>query len=313
MNIDKYVEKVYKNFDGSNEEVQILKEEMKAHLYDSVKDLRSQGYSEKESFSIAIKNFGDEDTFYSELQDIMAKQKTFTNMLIKTAVVVFVIGAVVWIGGLIAQKNFINEYEKNRLVNGSDILNKIQCYIENKVVLTEDDKSKINKWLDGYNEENYNGLYYLDITNGGKSFYHYEKKVSEELIRNSGECVSGNNKNGWSVHSKQTDIDSLIAEHNDGLRRSLEDYTESWHYKLKNTGFWLITLSWLLAVMHYTQKFILEKGSITKLLVILCLETLIMFATFTFYKEIIILSLLAFIILNQFMFKESMHKKVAVF
>jgi hypothetical protein len=227
-------------------------------------------------------------------------------------VVILIIGAVVWIGGLIAQKNFMNEYEKNRLVNGRDILNKIQGYIENKVVLTEDDKSKINKSLDGYNEENYNGLYYVDITNGGKSFYHYEKKVSEELIRNSGECVSDANKNGWSVHSKQTDVDSLIEASNEYMKSSLENYTESWHYKLKNTGFWLITLSWLLAVMHYTQKFILEKGSITKLLVILSLETLMLFATFTFYKEIIILSLLVFIILNQFIFKESRHKKVAI-
>lgn len=56
--IDRYVDKIYKNMDKKSKEIQDLRNEMKVHLVNTVEELKSSGYSEEESIEIAIKRFG---------------------------------------------------------------------------------------------------------------------------------------------------------------------------------------------------------------------------------------------------------------
>ncbi|MBK1811497.1 hypothetical protein JHL18_12785 [Clostridium sp. YIM B02505] len=303
MNIESYVEKVYKNFDGNNEEVKVLKEEMKGHLYDSVRDLMSQGHSEKESIKIAIRNFGDEDVFTNELEEIVSRQKKYTNILLKIAIVVFVIGGIVRIAGVIAQEKFQKEYYESLPMTQSKMEQKIEDVIKDKVELSESDKTMITKMLNEYNDINDNGLYFVEINKNGQSYYKYERTASQELIKNSGEGETGQDKSGWSIHRKHTDTDSYRS---DSIERGVSEvqyYSNTVHFLLKNVGFLLITLSWMLVLIYYTQKFILEKRNMKILIAMLSVETIISFAAFTSDKEIIVPVVLIFIVLNRYLFR----------
>ncbi|KGN01233.1 hypothetical protein IRP63_05620 [Clostridium botulinum] len=70
--IDRYVNSVYRDVEDNNEDVEILKEEMKNHLLEFVEELKSQGKSESESISIAIKRFGEEKEIQNELLGIFS-------------------------------------------------------------------------------------------------------------------------------------------------------------------------------------------------------------------------------------------------
>jgi hypothetical protein len=47
--IDEFVDSVYQNLNGDIKDIQDLKAEMKSHLLESVHELKSQGYSEKDA------------------------------------------------------------------------------------------------------------------------------------------------------------------------------------------------------------------------------------------------------------------------
>lgn len=84
--IDRYVKSVYKNVGGNKEEIEILKEEMKNHLLQFVEELKSEGKSEDESVSIAIKRFGEETQIENELLGIFK----FVNKKAKKTLIVAV-------------------------------------------------------------------------------------------------------------------------------------------------------------------------------------------------------------------------------
>jgi hypothetical protein len=65
--VDKYVNSVYRHVGGNKEEIIILKEEMRDHLLQIIEELKSEGKSEDESISIAIKSFGEESQIENEL------------------------------------------------------------------------------------------------------------------------------------------------------------------------------------------------------------------------------------------------------
>lgn len=68
--IDRYVNLVYRHVDGDKEEIEILKEEMRNHLLQIVEELKSEGKSDEESITIAIKRFGEQTQIENELLGI---------------------------------------------------------------------------------------------------------------------------------------------------------------------------------------------------------------------------------------------------
>ncbi|MFC0472274.1 permease prefix domain 1-containing protein [Halalkalibacter kiskunsagensis] len=63
--IDEYVDYVYNNVEGSKEEIQELKMEMKTHLQELVLELKSEGVEEEKAILMAIERFGDENEIRS--------------------------------------------------------------------------------------------------------------------------------------------------------------------------------------------------------------------------------------------------------
>ncbi|GFZ31323.1 hypothetical protein CSC2_18490 [Clostridium zeae] len=308
MNIESYVEKVYKNFDRNNEEVQVLKEEMKAHLYDSVRDLMSEGHSEKESIKIAIKNFGDEEVFTSELEEIVSRQKKYTNVLLKIAIVVFIIGVIVRISGIFTEEIYRADWEKNRPMTSSDLYNKIEEIGGEKEALTSEDKSKIDELLNKYNDTYDNGVYYIRVIKDGKVNYEYERKVDEKLITNQGQGEASN-INGWKVEHRETDLDSYRCSQIYNEAFNIQNQTNELFYILKNIGFLFIALSWMIACISYTQSFILKGKEIKRLAFLLSLETIVIFASILSEKEIIIVVPLMFMALNKILFRVLENKE----
>lgn len=77
--IDNYINSVYSDFDGKQEEIEMLKKEMKDHLFQSVEDLEAEGKSEEESMDIAIKRFGEVKQLKKDLVTIYGIQNKFSR------------------------------------------------------------------------------------------------------------------------------------------------------------------------------------------------------------------------------------------
>ncbi len=80
---------------------------------------------------------------------------------------------------------------------------------------------------------------------------------------------------------------------------------------MTNLGFWLISLSWILIVMYYTQKAIFNDKLNRNKIILLSLQTVFIYATYTNDKDIIMPTVAVFIVLNTIypMIIECLHKR----
>ncbi|NFD30842.1 hypothetical protein EXN57_09630 [Clostridium botulinum] len=92
--VDKYIDLVYKNVEGNKEEINIMKQEMKSHLVQSIIELQQEGKSEEESINIAISRFGEVNQIKDELREIYSFHKRFSKNILIAALIVLFIGTV---------------------------------------------------------------------------------------------------------------------------------------------------------------------------------------------------------------------------
>ncbi|MBU3188395.1 permease prefix domain 1-containing protein [Clostridium bowmanii] len=92
--IDRYVDSICDEFNESAKDIQILREELKASLYDEAHELEKQGLSEDESIKIALKNFGQENDVISEMSTVWKKKTDYTLLMVKVAIGIFIIGLI---------------------------------------------------------------------------------------------------------------------------------------------------------------------------------------------------------------------------
>ncbi len=296
--IEEYIERIYSGVNKNNEETEILKEEMKFHLYDKVSDLMEDGHTEEESIKIAIDNFGDENSISNDVKSLITNQTRYTNILLKVSIIVFIVGCLLKLGGFVSENRFMDSWDKNRPRVSGDIIDNIADILEGKEEITEKEKNAFDNILNEYNDRYENGLYDLKVLKDNVSMYEYNREVSPELIKNGSESISGRGNNGWTISSKQTDLDSYRGYKITDERFEIKNITNSLHFNLKNIGFLLITLSWILIVMYYTQKAILDNNLNKSKILILSLETIIIFASFVSDKDIIVPVTALFLILN---------------
>lgn len=65
--VERYIEAVSRHLDGNAEELDNLKEEIRAHINESIKELQDSGKSKDESITIALNRFGEENKIEQEL------------------------------------------------------------------------------------------------------------------------------------------------------------------------------------------------------------------------------------------------------
>ena len=81
--IDNFLNSIYKNVQGEQQEIQDLKEEMKAHLMEKVNEFKQSGKTEDEAIKLAIEEFGDEKHIKKGLAEFfyMPRLRFFQKLL----------------------------------------------------------------------------------------------------------------------------------------------------------------------------------------------------------------------------------------
>ncbi|WP_051556687.1 permease prefix domain 1-containing protein [Alkalihalobacterium bogoriense] len=123
--IDKYVNSIYKDVAGDEQEIEDLKQEMRSHLVEAVEELKAKGKTEEEAIRIAIENFGGKNQIVKGLSEFFKVQKKFTNYVLAFTLIFFVFGIITLVFSWLEVEQFykkgeqyvIVETEKNAIFN----------------------------------------------------------------------------------------------------------------------------------------------------------------------------------------------------
>lgn len=116
--IEGYIDNIYGNFDNADKDTKILKEEMRTHLYEEVKELKEQGLSENESIDKALERFGQENSVVTEMNYVLKNRSIFTKMLVKAGIIVFIIGCLFQVFGVFRNDESIQYFSGDVVKNG---------------------------------------------------------------------------------------------------------------------------------------------------------------------------------------------------
>jgi len=299
--IDKYIENIYKDFDKGDEEVKTLKEEMKAHLYDKVEELKSQGHSEEESIKIALESFGEENKVSNELENIINKQNKLFKVLRIVAVVLFIIACGLKCGS-VYYEHITSDERKSIMANTPDGIMDFDIMekIKNKDSLSDGDKEQIVNALDKFNNNSHNALYYIRIERKGKVFLEYNKEVSKDAVINEGSGQRGDGEKGWCIFHKETDFGEAMNHHAlDSLWDRMQDSNNP-ENRLNKYSLVVFIAFWTIMAVYFLQKNILRKVPSKLYMIFLIIETCIVFTALTFedHKDFMMLFIIAFTVAN---------------
>ncbi|HEY5560675.1 MAG TPA: permease prefix domain 1-containing protein [Clostridiaceae bacterium] len=85
--VNKFIDSMYKRLDGTSEEINILKQEMREHLILTIDELKSEGYTEEDSIKIALQRFGDKKQIGKELISIFNIRKMVVTWVLASALI----------------------------------------------------------------------------------------------------------------------------------------------------------------------------------------------------------------------------------
>lgn len=213
--LDRYINSVCKNLKGRNEEIIVIRQEMKNHLLQSIEELKKQGKSQDESIDIAINRFGQVDILKKQLRQVYTIEKSFSRKINNMAFILLIIGVM-----FLIFQNFIK-------YNSSYIDTKILYDVQNIIKSNNDVSSgkletlfkENNNKFKFYNKElkyiavfkyppNYNGNMDIDSFKDAKSIYPSYAQLNNDLKRigyisnawSDKEYLTTNNKWYISVH-----------------------------------------------------------------------------------------------------------------
>lgn len=135
--IDEYINLIYKDICGDDEEINITKQEMKNHLLQTVDELKLEGKSEEESVNIAISRFGNTNQIKNELKKIYGTEKRSCKKIIKVATIMLIIS----VSSFLLSKmffyrhqriagNLLNSIEKKFTINDEIQKKKLANYLK---------------------------------------------------------------------------------------------------------------------------------------------------------------------------------------
>lgn len=151
VSIDEFVDSLYKGVNGSEKEIKDFKEEMKAHLIETVNELKNEGKTEEESLKIAYERFGDSKVINNGLFKLFHKQKKFIGFILISAVVFLLIGVTSYI--FMSQRDLKFQKEQKILTQG------VLEIVGDNDKITEENKLKIEELVKKYNYINYIALF----------------------------------------------------------------------------------------------------------------------------------------------------------
>ncbi|MCM0651083.1 permease prefix domain 1-containing protein [Clostridium swellfunianum] len=243
--IDDYINKIYKNFDLENEEIIIMKEETKNHLYDEVEDLKKQGLTEEQSIDRAMSNFGNEKSVKNELKSILKRQEKLIKLLIKFATFVFIVASIFKSAAVV--NSFINRYDKSTSIY---MIDSIERKIKNMISIDENTQNEITQLVDEFNKHNNNGLYYIQITKGLQGsyiHYKYNKPETENLL-----IRHYDGKNNWNFIYKISEAQAAYDYNKE--KEASENMVNLIINKLGQSSNYLFAISTILLCVYFISK-----------------------------------------------------------
>ncbi|AND41424.1 permease prefix domain 1-containing protein [Cytobacillus oceanisediminis] len=211
--IEAYVEEVYHNVGGNKKEIEELKAEMKSHLIEAVHELKSEGKSEQEAISIAIKRFGGEQEIRSIVGQLFKAQKTFAKwvLYLSMAIILFTLSAF----------GFIWANEEENAHENSILATQISEILNDRSNITEEMKKEISSLIKGTdqiskveiysvsNVDNVNLVF--DYVRDTKPDYRYEQKVWNPKWLQADFFPYANWDNQWYIGMETRHAGSLMA------------------------------------------------------------------------------------------------------
>jgi hypothetical protein len=106
--IDKHINSIYRDAESDSKEIQDLKEEMRLHLEQTVKELQENGMNEDDSVRIAIERFGGELQIRNELAQVLKFQRFFAKNILIASMMCLAISLSLLITSHFMLKGFIH-------------------------------------------------------------------------------------------------------------------------------------------------------------------------------------------------------------
>jgi len=185
--IDKYINSIYKGINNYSNEIEDLKQEMKIHLMETVKDLQENGINEDESIKIAIERFGGELQIRRELNHVLRFQKVFVKNILIVSLFLLAISAILFITSYFVGQDSLKKY---------NVMDSQVKTVEDK--LKSDGIPEVDTYLESLFESNNNELTYVAIKELPKDFlfsknndlfpgkiqYSYPDQIKKEYYHN---------------------------------------------------------------------------------------------------------------------------------
>jgi uncharacterized membrane protein len=102
--IDKYLNSIYRDVGYTSSETEDLKQEMRDHLTQTVKELQQSGITEEESVRLAMERFGEVFHVRNELNQVLRFQKLFAQKTLVASFILLAIAAILTITTLFVQQ-----------------------------------------------------------------------------------------------------------------------------------------------------------------------------------------------------------------
>ena len=124
--INKYINSIYRDISDSSKETEDLKQEMRIHLNETVKELQENGISEEESIRIAIERFGGEFQIRNELNHELRFQKLFAQKTRMSSLILLAVSIILLISSFFVNQGSVKRYNimdsqinlvENKLIN----------------------------------------------------------------------------------------------------------------------------------------------------------------------------------------------------
>ncbi|WP_027626339.1 permease prefix domain 1-containing protein [Clostridium lundense] len=218
--IDKYLNSIYRDIESSSEGTEDLKQEMKYHLIQTVKELQQNGITEEESVRIAIQRFGEEFQIRNELNQVLRFEKLFAKKTLIASFILLAISAILVITSIMVHQGSV---KRLKTMNS-------QLRIVEKILVSEGITSVDTYLKESFKYEENNQLTYVAIKElphdfdnlkehevfPGEIKYSYPKKIKNEYYRNrfGHEVVVNNTKYFLETGVKtsaNTDMSSLYS------------------------------------------------------------------------------------------------------
>jgi len=168
--IEKFVDSMYLNVEGDQQEINELKAEMTNHLLEAVHELKAQGKTEQQAITIAIKRFGEEKEIRAVIGQLFDIQKVFAKRVLYIAVVCLIV--------TMSSFYFLWEVEESTAQGISDTRSLISYELKDKDVITRDMKRKIEALVEDTNYVSGVTIYKSKnvISRAGENYVEYNWK-----------------------------------------------------------------------------------------------------------------------------------------